>query len=191
MKAEFNRAALAEALGLVTTVVPARTPKPILRSVHLSAADGAVRVCATDLEVGITYLISEVSVGEPGDIVVPADRLTAVVRESTDEVLAFEAAEGKCEIRGADSHFTILGQDAGQSPTVPQFELNDAATRAFTVGEACRLELDRTSLSLIPGESAPLTVTGTTPAGITPLLDLSVKPVPPNALPSGLTVSFG
>ena len=122
MKAEFNRAALAEALGLVTTVVPARTPKPILRSVHLSAADGAVRVCATDLEVGITYLISEVSVGEPGDIVVPADRLTAVVRESTDEVLAFEAAEGKCEIRGADSHFTILGQDAGQYPTVPQFD---------------------------------------------------------------------
>ena len=122
MKVQFNRAAFAEALGLLTSVVPSRTPKPILRCVRMAADEKEVRLCATDLEVGINYLVSGVQVEEPGEIVIPADRLAAVVRESVDEVLSLEAAEGVCEIRGSDSHFTIYGQEAGQYPAVPGFE---------------------------------------------------------------------
>jgi DNA polymerase-3 subunit beta len=122
MKANFNRESLAEALGLLTSVVPSRTPKPILRCVHIAAAENEVRICATDLEVGINYLVSEVQVEEPGAVVIPADRFAAIVRESGDDVLSLEAAEGMCEIRGADSHFTIYGQEPGQYPAVPDFE---------------------------------------------------------------------
>jgi len=122
MKANFNRAALAEALGLLTSVVPSRTPKPILRCVQITAGEKDVRICATDLEVGINCLVSEVQVEQAGEVVVPADRLAAIVRESVDEVLALEAAEGTCEIRGADSHFTVYGQEPGQYPTVPDFD---------------------------------------------------------------------
>jgi DNA polymerase-3 subunit beta len=122
MKVEFNRAALLEALGLVTTVVPARTPKPILRCVKLTAGDKDVRLCATDLEVGINYVISEVSVTEKGETVVPADRLMAIVRESTDDVLQLKASEGKCELVGSDSHFTVYGQDSTGFPAVPCFD---------------------------------------------------------------------
>ena len=122
MKANFNRAALAEALGLLTSVVPSRTPKPILRCVQITAGDKEVRICATDLEVGINYLISEVQVEEPGEAIVPADRLAPIVRESVDEVLLLEAAEGTCEIKGADSHFTIYGHEPGQYPIVPDFD---------------------------------------------------------------------
>ncbi len=122
MKVNFNRASLAEAMGLLTSVVPSRTPKPILRCVKISAGQDNVRLCATDLEVGINYTISGVQVEELGDVVVPADRLAAVARESTDDVLLLQAAEGACEIRGADSHFTIYGQEADQYPGVPDFE---------------------------------------------------------------------
>lgn len=122
MKLEVNRAAFAEALGLVGSVVPARTPKPILRCVRLSALGEEVRLWATDLEVGINCLLSQVSVNKAGDIVIPADRLAAIVRESADEVLLLEAAGAKCEIKGADSHFTILGQQAEQYPEVPRFD---------------------------------------------------------------------
>ena len=122
MKANFNRAALAEALGLLTSVAPSRTPKPILRCVQITAEDKEVRICATDLEVGINYSISEVQVEKAGEVIVPADRLAAVVRESVDEVLVLEASDGKCEIKGADSHFTIYGQEPGQYPLVPGFE---------------------------------------------------------------------
>ena len=122
MKVNFNRAALAEALSLLTVVVPSRTPKPILRCVQITAKDKEARICATDLEVGISYTASEVQVDEPGEVIVPADRLTAIVRESVDDVLLLEAAEGVCEIRGADSHFKIYGHEPGQYPEVPAFE---------------------------------------------------------------------
>jgi DNA polymerase-3 subunit beta len=122
MKVKFNREALAEALGLLTSVVPSRTPKPILRCVRITAGENEVRGCATDLEVGMNYSVSEVQVEQKGEVVVPADRLAAVVRESTDEVLSMEAAEGTCEICGADSHFTIYGQEASQYPAVPDFD---------------------------------------------------------------------
>ncbi|MHC4120961.1 MAG: DNA polymerase III subunit beta [Planctomycetota bacterium] len=122
MKANFNRAALAEALGLLTSVAPSRTPKPILRCVQITAEDKEVRICATDLEVGINYSISEVQVETAGEVIVPADRLAAIVRESVDEVLVLEASDGKCEIKGADSHYTIYGHEPGQYPVVPGFE---------------------------------------------------------------------
>ena len=122
MKANFNRSALAEALNLLTSVVPSRTPKPILRCVQITADEKEVRMCATDLEVGINYLISEVQVDKPGEVIVPADRLAAIVRESVDEVLVLEAAEGACKITGADSHFTIYGHEPGQYPVVPGFD---------------------------------------------------------------------
>ena len=122
MKVSFNRTAFVDALGLLTSVVPGRTPKPILRCVQLCASEKEVRICATDLEVGLNHLISEVQIDEPGEVIVPADKLAAIVRESVEEVLSLEAAEGKCEIRGSDSHFTIYGQEPGQYPSVPNFE---------------------------------------------------------------------
>ncbi len=122
MKVNFNRQALAEAMGLLTSVVPSRTPKPILLCVRITAGEKDVRICATDLEVGINYLLSEVQVEEPGDVVVPADKLAAIVRESIDDVLSFQAEDGTCQITGSDSHFTIFGQQADQYPAVPEFD---------------------------------------------------------------------
>jgi DNA polymerase-3 subunit beta len=122
MKAEFNRTALAEVLSLVTSVVPARTPKPILRCVRLSALKEKTRLSATDLEVGISCLVSEASVLDEGEAVIPADKFSAIVRESADNVLVLESAEGKCSIKGSDSHFTIFEQQAEQYPYTPDFD---------------------------------------------------------------------
>lgn len=122
MKVQFNRAALAEALGLLTSVIPARTPKPILRCLKMTVEKKLVRICATDLEVGINYSVDKVNVDAPGEVVIPADRLAAIVRESIDEVLTLQASEGLCEITGADSKFTVYGQEASQYPLVPGFD---------------------------------------------------------------------
>ena len=122
MKVDFNRSALSEALALVGSVVPSRTPKPILRCVQITAEDKEVRISATDLEVGVSCVVSEVQVREKGEVIVPADRLTAIVRESADDVLVLEASDGTCEVKGADSHFTVYGHEPGQYPTVPAFD---------------------------------------------------------------------
>ncbi len=121
MKADFNRAALAEALTLLSTVVPNRTPKPILKCVKIEA-DKDVHISATDLEVGINFTFSQVKVRSGGAIVVPCDKLTSIVRESTDETLSIVSDKGICEVTGSDSHFTIYGQEPDQYPAVPSFD---------------------------------------------------------------------
>lgn len=122
MKVNFNRAALAGALGLLNSVVPSRTPKPILRCVLISADDSEVRICGTDLEAGINYTVGEVQIEQPGQVVVPADRLLAIVRESGDDILSMEVDQGACKIAGSDSHYTIYAHDPKQFPPVAGFE---------------------------------------------------------------------
>ena len=122
MKVKFNRAALQEALSLVTTLIPGRTPKPILQCLRITTEQDAVRISATDLEAGITFLVSQVEIAEPGDIVVPADKLSSIVRESFDDVIALEASEAAVQIIGSDSRFTIYSHDPQQYPAVPGFE---------------------------------------------------------------------
>lgn len=122
MKVKFNRSALQEALNLVTTIIPSRTPKPILQCLRISTEQDAVRISATDLEAGITCLVSQVEIAEPGDIVVPADKLSSIVRESLDEVVALEATESAVYLIGSDSRFTIYSHDPQQYPAVPGFE---------------------------------------------------------------------
>ncbi|MBN1816451.1 MAG: DNA polymerase III subunit beta [Sedimentisphaerales bacterium] len=122
MKVKLNRAAFQEALNLVTSIIPARTPKDILRCLRITAQEDAVRLCATDLEVGISYRVSQVEVETTGDIVVPADKIASIIRESIDEVIVMEAIEATVHIKGADSHFTIYGHDPEQFPNVPDFE---------------------------------------------------------------------
>ena len=126
MKVTFNRSALAEALGLVTSVVPSRTPKPVLRCVRVVASGKEVRICATNLEVGLNYLVSEVEIAREGEVVVEANHLADIVRESSEDVLVLDAEETTCEIRGTDSRFTIYGQDPKQYPKVPSLEEGDA-----------------------------------------------------------------
>ncbi len=119
MKIKFNRSALQEALGLVTSVVPSRTPKPILQCLRIMANENGVEICGTDLEVGINCQVTQVQVDTPGDVVLPADRVNAIARESIDDVLEFESDDSTIHIRGVDSHFTIYGHDLSQFPQIP------------------------------------------------------------------------
>lgn len=122
MKVNFNRTALAQSLGLLSSVVPARTPKPQLRCVKITAEEDSVSICATDLEAGMNYTLNQVEVEKTGQVVVPADKLTPVVRETADDTITLEADEQSCYITSSDSKFTIYGFPPDQYPEVPGFE---------------------------------------------------------------------
>ena len=122
MKVIFNRAALAQALALLTSVVPTRTPKPILKCVKITAENDLLTLSATNLESGIQYSLQQAQIDQPGQIVIPADRINAIVRESLDETLTLTADQAECKITGLDSEFTIYSHDADQYPAVPGFE---------------------------------------------------------------------
>ncbi|HLL87842.1 MAG TPA: DNA polymerase III subunit beta [Tepidisphaeraceae bacterium] len=123
MKVICNRGALLEALSVTGNVVASRTPKPALQCVKLTAENDSLTVAATDLEVAIRYGDSQVQIEQPGEALVPADKLRDIVRESVDDTLSIEVgAEGVANIRGQDSHFKIFTQKASDFPPVPDFQ---------------------------------------------------------------------
>jgi DNA polymerase-3 subunit beta len=122
MKVQINRTELADAMAVIGAVAAARTPKPILQCVLFRSKGDCVELEATDLEIAVRYTLAQVEVDETGAVLLPAEKLAAIVRESADEVLAFVADAGMCHIRGADSHFQIVTQDPAEFPAVGGME---------------------------------------------------------------------
>ncbi len=121
MKVIAQTAALQEALALTGSIVATRTPKPVLRCIKLIAAEGMLKLLATDLEAGCRYQISAVQIEAEGEALIPAERLSGIVRESSDETLTIETEKQAVHIRGAGSHFKVFGYDPGEYPTVADF----------------------------------------------------------------------
>lgn len=122
MKVICNRGALQEALSVAGNVVATRTPKPVLQCVKLAAEGNELTISATDLEVAIRYRDSQVEVSQGGEVLVPADKLRDIVRESVDDTLAIESSGEMAHVKGADSIFKIYTQPADAFPPVPGYE---------------------------------------------------------------------
>lgn len=138
MKVICDRGALVEALGTAGSVVVARTPKPVLTCVKLTAGEGQLHLAATDLEVAIHLSIGQVEIEEEGEALIPADKLQSIVRESVDPTLTLEADADAAHVRGNDSHFKIFGYPVADFPQVkpfegePDYEINAGALEDLT-----------------------------------------------------------
>src|ERR1051326_7726691 len=122
MKVICNRGALLEAITVAGNVVAARTPKPVLQCLKLTAEENSLTVGATDLEVAIRFTDNQVQIEQPGETLVPGDKFRDIVRESVDDTLSIEVSADNAHIRGQDSHFTIYTQNPKEFPPVPDFE---------------------------------------------------------------------
>lgn len=147
MKVRLNRTELAEALGAVCSVAAARSPKPILQCTMLQALKDHCCLSATDLEIGIRVVLNQVEVTQENRVLISADKLAQIVRESTDDILEIESDDSVCHVRGSGSHFQIYCQEPDEFPPVtempgePDFELDSGALKRvaeWTVFAAAR-----------------------------------------------------
>jgi DNA polymerase III subunit beta len=122
MKVICNRTGLLQALTVTAAVVPARSPKPVLSCVKLNAAADKLTLSATDLELAVKYVDAQVQVDAPGELLVTADKLLAIVRESADDTLSLVLDGTELHVRGADSHFRIFTQPASEFPPIPEHD---------------------------------------------------------------------
>ena len=121
MKVICDRGALVDALNLAGAVVVSRTPKPVLLCVRLEASKGVLSIASTDLEVALHLTVAQVDVQEEGEALIPADKLTAIVRESADTTLTIETDAEAGHVRGEDSHFKIFGYPPAEFPPIAVF----------------------------------------------------------------------
>ncbi|MCA9114591.1 MAG: DNA polymerase III subunit beta [Planctomycetaceae bacterium] len=122
MKLHCQRSELASAFQIVNGVVPARTPKDILKNVHLIATADGCTLVGTDQEVGIRVDVGGIEVEEPGETLLPASRVISVLRELTEPVVDLELTEEGVLIRSGHSEFQLAAGDPAEFPPVSSFD---------------------------------------------------------------------
>ena len=137
MKAICDRAALLDAVNLVSSAVASRSPKPQLTCVKLQADRGddagELTLSATDGEVALRLSTAHVDVQDTGEALAPADKLRQIVAaEDREQTLTLKTEDDKLHIHGADAKFAVFGYPPADFPPPPDHA--EAAGRArFTL----------------------------------------------------------
>eukprot|EP01037_Dinobryon_pediforme_P007833 gene7833-7900_t len=114
MKATIERATLLRCLSHVQSVVERRNTIPILSNVLIdAAADGTVKLMATDLDLQVIESMPAVMVEVPGAITVSAHLLFDIARKLQDgSQVSLETADNRMVVKAGRSRF--------QLPTLPR-----------------------------------------------------------------------
>lgn len=115
------------ALQAAAGVVPSRTPKDILKSVKLSVGK-SVTIIASDGEVSLRQLVDEHDVTSPGDVLLPPQRLIAILREADAKDVSLQLADGKLTCKAGRNRFDLQTSDPAEFPDVPPFDGKDVVT---------------------------------------------------------------
>src|SRR3954466_6450877 len=125
MRALCRREGLLSACQLASAALPSRDVKPILKNLKAVARDGRCTLIATDQEVGIRLDVQGLTIEEPGEAILPAAKLIAILREARDEQLIIEADPSACVVRNDNRSsplsFEMPSEDPAQFPDFPNF----------------------------------------------------------------------
>jgi DNA polymerase III subunit beta len=156
MRARCRREGLLSACQLASAALPAREVKPILRNLKAVAGDGRCTLMATDLEVGIRLDVQGLTIEEPGEAILPAARLIAILREANDEELTIEADQTACIVRGPTLEFEMPGEDPAQFPEWPTF----TEEKYHEISAGTLREMIRRTLFAVADETGRYSMTG-------------------------------
>jgi DNA polymerase-3 subunit beta len=131
MKLSCPQADLLARLQVIGRAASTRSAAPALGGILLEVADGAVRLAATDLEIGLEVALPAESSGS-GKVVLPARLFLDVVRTLSAEQVSLELreAERDVELTAGPSRFhlrTLSGDDFPQLPQPSGEEIKLAA----------------------------------------------------------------
>ena len=121
MKITLPRLDFVDALNAIMAIVGGRTAKPILGCVRLATEGDVLELGGTDGEASLRLAIRALSVTEPGETAIPADRLLSITREMPDAEIVIEADQRACTVRGVGSKFKIFTFPPADFPALPSF----------------------------------------------------------------------
>src|SRR5437667_5255219 len=118
MEVVLNRDAFLKGLQMVHNIVEPRQTLPILANVLLETETEAVRVTATDLEVGARVSVPA-KVGKGGAITVAARKLSEIVRELPAAALTLKVGDNAAvNLRCGGSSYRLVGLGSEDFPPV-------------------------------------------------------------------------
>ena len=156
MKALCPREGLLAACQLAAVALPSRDVKPILRNLKVVGDKNGWTLMATDLELGVRLELRSVKVEKAGEALLPASKLTAILREATDDEVTIEADGSGSRVIGAHAEFDMPGEDPGEFPEIVGFK--DDKYHEVTAGSL--REMIRRTVFAAARESARYSMTG-------------------------------
>ncbi len=129
MELYIDRDAFLAGLGRVQGIVERRnTPNPILSHVLLEAADGRLRLTATDTELAFIGDFPA-NVVTPGDVAVDAQSLFQIAKVLPDSNAHLSlSSQMRLEVTSGSAWYKVVGLPAADFPTLPDFDGKSAMT---------------------------------------------------------------
>jgi DNA polymerase-3 subunit beta len=123
MKATIERATLLKGLSHVQSVVERRNTIPILSNVLIDAADGTLKLMATDLDLQINEHVAA-TIDTPGATTVSAHTLFDIVRKLPEgSQVQLSAADGRMTIMAGRAKFSLATLPRDDFPVIAEGEL--------------------------------------------------------------------
>jgi DNA polymerase-3 subunit beta len=151
MKATIERATLLKGLGHVQSVVERRNTIPILSNVLIeAAADGSIRLTATDLDLQIVESV-QAQVERPGAITIPAHTFFDIVRKLPEgSQVLLDASEGKMLVQAGRARFNLQTLPRDDFPMIAE----GALPTAFELPAATLIHIiDKTKFAISTEET--------------------------------------
>ncbi|HXY91888.1 MAG TPA: DNA polymerase III subunit beta [Acidimicrobiia bacterium] len=138
MKFRCERDTLAEAVATAQRAVASRTgAMPVLSGLRVSAADGALELVGTDLELTIRVRIpAEIDGG--GSAVLPARLFSDIVRQLDGDIVTVELSDEDAHIEAGRFATTLRTLSAAEFPRLPETNEPGVRVDAGAFAEALR-----------------------------------------------------
>ena len=147
MKVTVNQKNLRKALNLVERMVSRNVALPILSNVLLKTENGRLRISATNLEMGMNYLIGA-KIEEVGDIAIPARIFSDFVGTVDEDVITLTTKNNSLMVNSKKYKTQILGFDTKEYPIIPKVkEVGVCTIPARQLATALSQVVDSISLS--------------------------------------------
>lgn len=128
MKITCTQQNLSRGLSVVSHAVSNRSTLPILANVLVATEDGQLKLSATNLEIGINYLVEIEEIMETGATTVPAKLITDFVGSLPPELVEISVPEDSSTltVKSGDNEAKIKGMDSSEFPLIPTREGNES-----------------------------------------------------------------
>lgn len=111
------------AVSKVLSVVPAKSPKPVLSNVRFDVRDGKLEILGNDSVAGVYCSLPGADIHISGSGLLNGDRLHDILKEFPKAIvkLTFDV-RGGCRLRAAKGNYKVVGDDVRDYPITPRFD---------------------------------------------------------------------
>jgi DNA polymerase-3 subunit beta len=126
MKIQIKKEDMVKGLQSVQNAISQKNTLPILSNLLLETDKDAIKLTATDLDIGIISTIKSI-VEEPGAITVPAKKIYDIIKElpNKEDIDIVLKKNNILYIDCGSSHFKIIGLPKEEFPEIPKIKQQD------------------------------------------------------------------